>query len=126
MGLEGLRVVGSGLCTIPLGASRWRSGPAHSRETGRRLEFNVCVVFWEKLNLGALGPLSPTPIPWGGEEAGCNGLRFGNPLYLPDQQVGLNTLAMPPRPMDVDRVGVVALNDLERGVGDNEGLQKHE
>ena len=24
-------------------------------------------------------------------------LRYGNPLYLPDQQVGLNTLALPPR-----------------------------
>ena len=23
--------------------------------------------------------------------------RYGNPLYLPDQQVGLNTLAVPPR-----------------------------
>ena len=23
--------------------------------------------------------------------------RYGNPLYLPDQQVGLNTLALPPR-----------------------------
>lgn len=27
----------------------------------------------------------------------CFQPRYGNPLYLPDQQVGLNTLAVPPR-----------------------------